>query len=400
MEKKLTGQNITLFAFGNLRDSGSGGAVVAWKLGEKLNACKRLDRVTIFSKGGLETDFRCDDILPFSKLYSFIKKVFRLTVGKLFDIPHYIYRGIDERVFDFFASRSISSTTEIALFSHPVLPQTLERLKKKGVIPILIALNPHDIFIKKLVLEENKKYSLTELDSYTSEFRLKSIEKCLPYFKYIISYSSVISETYSINGYGEELININYPLVPEYISITGETVKKDNVFRVCYIASSVLLKGLQYLLEAWEGLNINNAELVIGGTWDKNVNKIISDKFLHLNNVKYAGFVEDTSDFYRSASVFVCPSLIDGGPRTVYEAMTFGLPVIVTEGCGAKDIVDDGKEGFIIPQGDPEAIREKIMWFSEHHEELMQMGINAREKIKNYPLAKFSDEIVKVVCKL
>jgi len=374
--------------------------MISWHLGKKLNDLGYLDCVIIFSKGGQTSDFSCKEPIPYTKLYLFIKKLFTRTVGKLCNIPDYIFRGIDERLFDFFCNGRVSNNANIVLATHPVIPGTLEKLKGKGKISVLIALNPFDKFIEKLVFEEMKRYSINSTDAYTSGFRQRELERCIAGFDYIISPSSVISETYSEYGYGDKIIDINCPLGADFEMFANKAERKDNVFRVCYIARSVLLKGLQYLLEAWRGFDIENSELLIGSSIDRNVKEIINNKYKELGNVKYAGVVKDVNAFYRQSTIFVCPSLIDGGPKTVFEAMACGLPVIITEGCGAKDIIDNGNEGFIVPIRDHQAIREKILWFKDHPKETIQMGLNARTKIENYNIGKFAANLAEALDKL
>ena len=61
------------------------------------------------------------------------------------------------------------------------------------------------------------------------------------------------------------------------------------------------------------------------------------------------------------------------------EAAACGLPLIVTENSGVNDYMTDGREGFVIPIQNIEAIIEKITWFCEHREQLEPMGKAARK---------------------
>lgn len=63
-------------------------------------------------------------------------------------------------------------------------------------------------------------------------------------------------------------------------------------------------------------------------------------------------------------------------------------PVIVTEGAGSSDLVEDGKEGFVIPIRNPKAIAEKIQYFRDNPSELKTMGKNARLKAEKYSWVK------------
>jgi len=100
------------------------------------------------------------------------------------------------------------------------------------------------------------------------------------------------------------------------------------------------------------------------------------------------GYVARASDVYNGCSVFVQPSVTEGFGLPVLEAMGHGRPIIVTETTGASELVENGKEGFVIPARDPEAIANKIGYFYEHPDEVLRMGKNAREKSMKYTWEK------------
>ena len=66
--------------------------------------------------------------------------------------------------------------------------------------------------------------------------------------------------------------------------------------------------------------------------------------------------------------VFVFPSLFEGFGLVLLEAMAMGLPMITTAHTAGPDLLEDGKEGFIVPIRSAEAIAEKLTWLSAHRE--------------------------------
>ena len=72
-------------------------------------------------------------------------------------------------------------------------------------------------------------------------------------------------------------------------------------------------------------------------------------------DIVHIPFTNDIASVYRSADIFVFPTLEEGSPLAVYEAMGNGLPVIVSP-MGAGEIVRDGKEGMVIDPFDREAL--------------------------------------------
>jgi glycosyltransferase involved in cell wall biosynthesis len=84
------------------------------------------------------------------------------------------------------------------------------------------------------------------------------------------------------------------------------------------------------------------------------------------------------NDHYTSASVFVLPSLVEGLPLVLLEAMSCGIPIITTKNAGGLDLITDGVEGFVLDARDTEALKEKILWCYQNPQALAEMGRAAR----------------------
>lgn len=386
-------KKVYIISFGYLNPEGSGGGLFSWFLSDEFVKRGFNVELIIFSKGRCLTKFKSYSPIPLSRILDYSLGKFT----KLVHIPGYINRGLRERIFDFFSSVCLKNSAKFLIATHPVIPLTLERAKKKNIKTILIAPVPHNLFVSKVVFEEMLRYGIKSSDGYTSDFRLTKIQASYTNVEFIICTNSVAYYTFAKYEENKKIRNLNFPMGINFGKFKNPIEREDNVFRVCYISHTVILKGLQYLLEAWQKIDNKNIELIIGSNIDNNVMEIIKQKFRKLKKVKYTGYLKDMNSFYKNSSIGVFPSLIDNGPSTVFEAMACGLPVIVTEGCGAKDIIEDGKEGFVLPIRDAQAIKEKIIWFYEHPKEREQMGLNAEEKIKNYTIEKFAEKVVEAI---
>jgi len=99
------------------------------------------------------------------------------------------------------------------------------------------------------------------------------------------------------------------------------------------------------------------------------------------------GYTDDIITKFAEASVFLSTSLFEGFPLVFVEAMSCGLPIISYE-CpfGPKDIITEGKDGFLVPVGDEQAMAERIIYLIEHADVLQQMGAAALDKSKLYSM--------------
>ena len=94
---------------------------------------------------------------------------------------------------------------------------------------------------------------------------------------------------------------------------------------------------------------------------------------------------DDVRPYYEMCSVYVLPSYREGTPRTVLEAMAMGRPIITTDTQGCRETVKDGVNGFLVPVKNSDVIAEKMIWFIEHPDAVLEMG----EQSHQYVLEKF-----------
>jgi len=103
---------------------------------------------------------------------------------------------------------------------------------------------------------------------------------------------------------------------------------------------------------------------------------------------------------YEDADVLILPSVEEGFGKVVAEAMACGLPVVVSENTGAKDLVENGENGFIVPIRDVKRLKEKILYFNDNPEITRRMGKNARKTVEKYTWMKYGNEFVKAYEKI
>lgn len=76
--------------------------------------------------------------------------------------------------------------------------------------------------------------------------------------------------------------------------------------------------------------------------------------------VEFTGASGNTKDAYHTFDVFVLSSRNEGFANVIVEAMASGLPVVATDVGGAREAIDDGRTGFVVPAHDPEALAERV----------------------------------------
>ena len=82
--------------------------------------------------------------------------------------------------------------------------------------------------------------------------------------------------------------------------------------------------------------------------------------------------------------VFVFPSLFEGFGLVLLEAMAMGLPIITTTHTAGPDLIEEGREGFIVPIRDANAIAEKLTRLHEDRSLRDEMSASARRRAKEF----------------
>ena len=85
--------------------------------------------------------------------------------------------------------------------------------------------------------------------------------------------------------------------------------------------------------------------------------------------------------FYRAADAFLLTSLFEGFPRVLMEAAACGLPIVTTDVGGAEEIVEHGRNGFIVPINDVDAACEGLLFLANDQETASEWGRRSRERV-------------------
>jgi glycosyltransferase involved in cell wall biosynthesis len=117
-----------------------------------------------------------------------------------------------------------------------------------------------------------------------------------------------------------------------------------------------------------------------GGEQQKQIARLVDD-FGLTNRVVFKGLVKNIPDAIRESKMFLLTSDYEGLPNALIEAMACGLPCVSTD-CspgGARELIQDGVNGLIVPCGDVEAIAEKIIYLLDNPDVAEKMGYEAQK---------------------
>jgi glycosyltransferase involved in cell wall biosynthesis len=167
----------------------------------------------------------------------------------------------------------------------------------------------------------------------------------------------------------------------------AQKLKKEGVFTFVFVGRIARDKGINELCKAMSKLSgFAPVRLLLVG-WNEDSQDPISQeaKDLITNNpaIEYVGpkCGEELLAYYAAADCYVFPSYREGFPNTVLEAGAMGLPCIVTDINGSREIIVEGENGVIIPPRDEEALFQAMLEMIRNKQNREYMAGKARDMI-------------------
>ncbi len=177
------------------------------------------------------------------------------------------------------------------------------------------------------------------------------------------------------NGVGPEFFHVR--------SFSGGIATK-----LLFVGTWIDHKGIYYLAEAFERVLqvIPEARLTIAGCQEpeEKVRRFFAPPAQAALEVWPFVARAEVSSLYAEHEIFVLPSLMEGMPLVLLEAMASGMPVVTTESSGMTDLVEDSHDGLFVIPGDTKSLSAAVVRLCRDPELRLRLGSAAQEKMKRY----------------
>jgi glycosyltransferase involved in cell wall biosynthesis len=196
-----------------------------------------------------------------------------------------------------------------------------------------------------------------------------------------------------------ELCGVTRPIevVPPITAVGGQDIRSkqaarqdDNVLHIATIARLGEEKGLNFLIQAaeivvaaWPDVRFTlYGEGDLRGNLEAQIEAAQLGRHVHLPG----SFKRDElPGIMSTVDIFVLPSLTEGFPLSITEAMAYGCPIVATSVGGIPELIEDGLNGLLCQSGDPEGLAQKICALIEDPTLRMRLGSEARESYEHGP---------------
>ena len=279
-------------------------------------------------------------------------------------------------LYDYFTARmSFPEHVDIAHLSCSPAMAILDSVRPDHYVVNIVA---HDL--KESIEEHERYYGVGtypfkhNTDPYLHELLLKHAEKA----------DCILCPSTSAKNWIENNLKVKrVQVITHGCEIPTEVAALPEQFKDGYLGAFGPDKGLIYLMMAWNYFS-KDSELLFGGSCGQYIQPILTSIIKDNPTYKILGWLNNIADFYNQISVYVQPSVSEGFGIEILEAMAHGRPVIATSGTGGPDVIRGGIDGFIIPPRDPRAILDKLNYFKDNPDKILEMGRAARKQAEEF----------------
>jgi len=293
--------------------------------------------------------------------------------------------------FDRHVAKCLNSSSAIYCYEDSAL-ETFRAARRLGVrrfyeLPIM-----YWETVQKLLREEAKRYPKWEptlQGTRDSAGKLERKEEELRLADLVICPSRQVQESLPAG---------TVSFVAEYgcpAPAIREPARNNARLRVLFVGTMTQRKGLADLFTAMKLLGRSDVELLVLGT------PLLPLRFYQQ---EYPDFTYEATrpagkvrELMLKCDVLVLPSIVEGRAMVQMEALSCGLPIVVTPNAGAEDLIEPGRTGFLIPIRAPEAIAERIDWIADHRDWVDDTRSAIIEKARQSHWRRYSDKVLSVV---
>lgn len=170
--------------------------------------------------------------------------------------------------------------------------------------------------------------------------------------------SRYVWESFAEQGFPESALSL-FPLTPDPRFAPATAPPLSDTFDVLYVGSLTVHKGVPLLIDAFRRLPFEDLRLVLVGGWGtRGMRRFVEQACAADPRISLRP--GDPLPQLHAASLFAHPAYEDGFAYAPAEALACGIPVIVSEDTGMKELIDQGRNGLVLPTGDGATLSEAI----------------------------------------
>jgi len=295
-----------------------------------------------------------------------------------------------------------SANKLIALLKNIPYILRLRRAIKKSDTPVVLSfLTKTNIHTILACFGLKKKVVISERNDTTKQFfpfPWPSLRRLLYRYADIVTANSDIA----IHGMKQYVPEHKMIMIPNPVILADETANPHQSENILTVGRLVPHKAHWLIIEAFSMLPVDfrenwNISIVGEGEEDKVLIKLSEDRGIK-DCVNLPGLVSELAPYYTNAGIFILPSEYEGTPNVLLEAMSAGLPCIISDSLTeARKYVTDGQNGFYFKNGNAADLSEKIFLLMNRPDLRKTFGNYSIERIKEFELTAIGEKWIDIL---
>jgi glycosyltransferase involved in cell wall biosynthesis len=223
------------------------------------------------------------------------------------------------------------------------------------------------------------------------------------YRKYGNKFICISEDTYKYVNLAVRGENISYTFIPNAIDVNKflNPRKKENpnktIIRLINIGSFQNKKNQIFLLDIVKSLISRNYKVYLEIIGDGENEEVIREKIIENNledSIKLLGRISDVEEKLFNSDIYLHTAYYEPFGLVFIEAMAAGLPVVTLDGKGNRDLIEEGKNGYMIYDQDPEKFAQKIIFLVENKSKYAEISNYCKEYAKKYDIKEYVNKLL------
>ena len=177
--------------------------------------------------------------------------------------------------------------------------------------------------------------------------------------------------------------------------VQKQTLEKP--LKLVYVGQVTYHKGIHHLLKVLDRFSEDDVELYLAGGYSESTPFV--QEYKNRKNIHFLGFVtrDVLASLYQKSDVFVFPTLGEGYGMVILEALSCGVPCVVSDLAGGDDAIIEGYNGYKFKAGDDDDLYKKIQWFIDNPTKFPEYSENSRRSVEKQTWQSYYDSVINAI---
>lgn len=259
------------------------------------------------------------------------------------------------REFDAYAAARLPAADHLIAFNGTALEQLRAARRRGGCSTALVSATSHFELLVRQHTRAHRQYPLEE--SWAPRLLKRNLEEYAQ-AQLIYVASDYVWDSFVEAGVSEEALE-RMPLTPHPRYRPDPARRSSSTFDIVYVGTLSVVKGVPLLIEAVRALSHADMRLVLVGGWkSRGMRRFVQAACAQDPRIT-AGHGDPLASM-QGARLCVHPTYNDGFAYAPAEALACGVPAIVSDDTGVRELIDEGRNGLVVPTGDLGALTEAV----------------------------------------